>query len=55
MKNLLLENFGVVEMTDSEIKETNGGWFGIVLFLAIVLVAAIMAGDQNERTEVIVK
>ena len=55
MKNLKLENLGLVDLNDTEMKETTGGaLFSILFLIAFVVLAAIWANDNNPRTEVIV-
>lgn len=47
MKKLELENFGVVEMEAKEMKETDGGFLGLLIAAALVVevVCYATAGD----------
>ncbi|PIY09925.1 MAG: hypothetical protein COZ17_11530 [Flavobacteriaceae bacterium CG_4_10_14_3_um_filter_33_47] len=49
MKNL--ENFSVQELNAKEIKNTNGGFLGILIAAVIIIAAGIFANDGNNNTQ----
>lgn len=49
MKNL--EVYGVKELNASEIKETQGGFLGILVAAIVIIAAGIFANDGNNRTQ----
>ena len=50
MKNL--ENYGVQEMNAGEMRETDGGFWLEILFVAAVFVIGLLMDAHPERTEV---
>ena len=47
-----LENLGLVELNAQEVQEVEGGfWLGLLLLVAIAIIAYCAATDGNERTE----
>lgn len=49
MKNL--ENFGVQELSAKEIKNTTGGFLGILFAAIVIIVAGIFANDGKDNTQ----
>ena len=52
MKNLDLNKYGVQEMNAVEMRETDGGFWLELLFVAAVFVIGLLTDAHPERTEV---
>jgi lactobin A/cerein 7B family class IIb bacteriocin len=58
MKNLDLNAYGVEEMNQQEMIDTNGGiawWAAVLIVVAVLVVVELFANDNNPDTKVEVK